>query len=185
MTERKSFELWKPICGFEGLYEVSNYGRVRSLTAWRSHGGYRPRVTNGRVMSLKGNRHSRPAATLYDRDSKPHRYSLHVLVAMCFVPNPEGLPWVLHRDDNYANNRWTNLYWGTNQQNKDDAARNGLLAKKLTKEDVLEIRRLYAEHAASPNKKRFDGFNTGLAKRYGISFVALTNIIKREVWRHV
>lgn len=108
-------EVWKPIKGYEGIYEVSNLGRVRSL----------PRM----LTDSKGRRHPVPMKILREHDRKGYvgyrlcngpataEFSAHRLVAMAFIPNPDNLPVVNHRDENPRNNHVDNLEWCTIQYN--------------------------------------------------------------------
>ena len=103
-------EIWKDIEGWEGLYQVSNMGRVKSL----------PRV----LMDSKGRRHPVGEKILkphdrkgYDsvtlQDMRRETYSVHRLVALHFIPNPDNLPIVNHKDENPKNNRADNLEFCT------------------------------------------------------------------------
>lgn len=120
MTE----EQWKPVLGFEGLYEVSDHGNVRSLprTIIRSNG--RPMKIAARVLRQHNNGHHY-GYPLYRDGEKTYRRA-HILVLEAFVsprPTPESCG--LHRDDDPTNNHVSNLYWGTMQENAFDRVRNG------------------------------------------------------------
>lgn len=96
-------EVWKDIAGYEGLYRVSNFGVVRSL----------PRATtSGRVLRQMADKDGYMKVSL-SKNNKLKRCSVHRLVAMAFIPNPQGLPVVNHKDENKANNIVENLEWCT------------------------------------------------------------------------
>ena len=126
-----SNEVWKPVVGFEGHYEVSDHGRVRSVdrvvTYGNRWGGGRPRFAPGRMLNLaKGNSHGHLAVRLSapGRESRP--YLVHRLVLEAFVgPAPEDKPLGLHWDDDPANNCLGNLRWGSRSDNMHDRVRNG------------------------------------------------------------
>lgn len=108
-------EIWKDVEGYEGLYQVSNKGRVKSWIKCNAH-PYVPRILKGRI-SNKGYY----TYHLGDKTLKVHR-----LVANAFVPNPENKPQVNHIDGNKKNNHATNLEWVTNTENAAHAFRTGL-----------------------------------------------------------
>jgi hypothetical protein len=115
--------LWLPVVGYEGKYEVSDDGRVRSLDRLaRIRGGaYRP--VSGREMKIQFRPpRGYPVVTL----GHDHKVYVHTLMLTAFAgPCPPGQE-ALHENDVAADNRWPeNLSWGTRSQNKLDAVRNG------------------------------------------------------------
>lgn len=101
-------EIWKSIHQFEGLYEVSNIGRVKSL---RRYGRKEEKILN-LFKSPKGYM----VATLY-KDGVPYKYFVHVLVARAFIPNPHNKPQIDHIDNVKWNNNIINLRWVTPHEN--------------------------------------------------------------------
>lgn len=110
-------EIWKVACGTEGLYEVSNFGRVRR--------------TGGQVLKASNPRHSReyPAVMLRHGGSR-RRVAVHRLVALNFLslpPCPNAQ--VRHKDGNHLNPRWDNLEWGSAKDNASDREAHGRTAR--------------------------------------------------------
>lgn len=119
-------EDWRPVVRYEGLYEVSSLGRVRSLErTYLRHGfliSVRPRLMKLSIDPRRGSR----SVTLR-KNLKPARIYVHRLVCEAFHgPAPDGKPYVLHWDDNPANNFPENLRWGDKRDNAQDAIRNGV-----------------------------------------------------------
>lgn len=118
-------EVWKPIVGYEGLYEVSNLGQVRSLDKNFIDKKGRHLHFNGKILKqFKDRTYYR--VKLYDFEHKETQYSIHRLVAQAFIPNPDNKPEVDHIDTNYLNNRADNLRW----VNKKENANNPLTISK-------------------------------------------------------
>lgn len=106
-------EIWKPIRGYENLYEVSNLGRVKALERYvQNNGGAQKR--HEMILKQSGKFHF--GVTLC-KDGKTKRKTVHRLVAEAFIPNPENKPVVDHIDTNPKNNRVDNLRWVTIQEN--------------------------------------------------------------------
>ena len=107
-------EIWRDIQGYEGIYKISNLGRVKSLNRIDSLGRNVPEkikaiVDNGngyKVVNLK-------------RNGKQKLFTIHRLVAKAFIPNPDNLPCVNHKDENKANNYANNLEWCTHEYNNN------------------------------------------------------------------
>ena len=116
-------EQWRPIPGYEGLYEVSDHGRVRSLDRVVRRGAHTLRLP-GEIKALVDNGHGRKRAYL-SRDGQMQRPQVHRLVLETFVgPCPAGME-ACHNDGNPANNRLENLRWDTGSENMRDKRRHG------------------------------------------------------------
>ena len=110
-------EIWKPIEGTDGGYEVSNLGRVRSMK--RYYGMV------GRIMPQTIQRKGYYAVTFW-MINKAYCRKVHRLVIEAFTPNPDSLPCINHIDGNKLNNHVSNLEWCTYQENMQHAVRTGL-----------------------------------------------------------
>ena len=112
-------EIWRPVPDFDGLYEVSNEGRIRSLDRIVTNMSY-TRKMRGKLMTqwkdTKGCYH----VTL-SKDGVKYMPFVHRLVALAFIPNPEQKEQVYHLDGDRSNNHVTNLTWGTNSENTQHA----------------------------------------------------------------
>ena len=124
-------EYWKPVVGYEGLYMVSNCGRVKSFDRW-------VKGRNGSVRFIKG-RILKPTTNLYGylfvklcKDGKVKPFTVHRLVAEAFLPNPDNLPCVNHKDENKQNNNVSNLEWCSAQYNNTYGTRIERVAEKTT-----------------------------------------------------
>lgn len=140
-------EIWKDIKGFEGKYQVSNLGRIKSLPKYTYSKGY-PQLRKEKILkpSYTGSKRCYASVKLNDG----HNYKVHRLVAEAFIPNPKNLPLVNHKDENPKNNNVDNLEWCTNRYNVKYSAkplsdehknkiRQAHLGKKLSKEHKQKI----------------------------------------------
>lgn len=180
-------EIWKPVVGHEGAYEVSNLGRVRSIDRvviihrCDGHTGQQMVVNcplKGRMLRLKRTKKGYLEVMLR-RKGRMRR--VHQLVLEAFVgPCPDGQE-ARHENDVKDDNRLANLLWGTKSENQHDAIKNGRSPigddksnAKLSSEDIPSIRhRLKTEGCIA------------IAHSFGVSETAIRNIKDGRSWRHV
>lgn len=161
-------------------YSVSTLGRLRRDAPTHGGGGSR-RLPSGflRVRPLPRG-HLQVTLSM---NNQPHTALVHRLVAEAFLPPPqEGQDCVCHRDDNPANNRPENLFWGTRADNTNDMVRKGrqasgerVTSSKLTADQVIEIRQ---RCAAGENQYE-------LAAAFDVTQSNISMIASRSTWKHV
>lgn len=120
---KDSGEIWRPIAGYEGLYEVSNCGRIKSLrpnTKIKNKDG---------LMRFKYDTHGYYRVNL-TKNKEQRSFLVSRLVAIAFIPNEKGLPHVGHEDDNRNNNSVANLYWTDAKENNNHNGKMELFQKK-------------------------------------------------------
>lgn len=118
-------ETWRPVAGFEGYYEVSDRGRVRGCERTiiaDIKGRQIPRKIPQRPRPVQDRPNGYKFVALC-KDGKKVMRSVHRLVAEAFIPNPEKLPEVNHRDEDKTNNNVENLEWCTSQYNNSYGTR--------------------------------------------------------------
>lgn len=116
-------EIWKDIKGYEGSYQVSNLGRVRSLTR-KVNTFCGIRTTKGKVLKPLKTKNNYLRVDLKQHQNDKY-VSIHRLVAKTFIPNPKEYPIVNHKDGNSLNNKVDNLEWCTQSHNIKEAFRLG------------------------------------------------------------
>lgn len=170
-------EIWKAIKGYEGLYEVSNEGNVRSLDATVPYGQFHSRSRKGRIMHQPSSSNGYKQVAL-SKNGVAKIYRVHRLVAEAFLSNPLGLPEVNHKDEDKTNNRASNLEWcsrkyNNNYGNKPPRGSRNPMAK-LTSDQVAAIR-----------ERRENGeLLQAIADDYGISINHVCNIAKGKRWNY-
>lgn len=107
-------EEWRPVKGFEAYYEVSSLGRIKSLSrlvrVHRKNGEIQQRVTKEKIRSICRNTHGYDVVVLYGDAGETHK-QVHRLVAEAFIPNPQKLEQVNHKNGIKNDNRVENLEW--------------------------------------------------------------------------
>lgn len=123
--------IWKDVSGYEGLYQVSNLGEVRSLGRYINSGITDKRFLRGRTLKPKVRKEGYLEVALYKNHRKKW-ITVHRLVAKTFIPDPEHLPQVNHKDENKENNKVGNLEWCSAQYNINYGTRNVRMANSNT-----------------------------------------------------
>ena len=158
MTESYSAEHWAPVLGFEGYYEVSTWGQVRSverLITLTDHPKLKERTIKSRILKQRVNipskkhRYTRMQVKLWKNNKEKTMY-VSRLVAEAFIPNPDNLPMVLHFDDNAENNKVENLTWGTHVENMKQAAERGRFPRGAKHHNYVHGR--FATASARPSE---------------------------------
>jgi hypothetical protein len=170
-------EEWRPVVGYEGVYEVSSLGRVRSLNRHADH----PRgPLNIRGMQISPFKNARGYLRVSLRDSGARsKRTVHSLVLEAFIgPRPGGMQ-SRHLNGNKADNRPENLTWGTAKQNIADKRAHGTqplgsecVSAKLDERDVIEIRRRNAGGEAAAS----------IVMDFPVALSTVCRVINRDTW---
>lgn len=123
----EQLEIWKDIKGYEGLYQVSNLGRVKSLQ--REHKTSSKYIQKEKILSTNVGIRGYTLVSLW-KDNKGVQYPLHRLVAKAFIPNPENKPCIDHINTIRTDNRIENLRWVSHKENS-----NNVITLKKSKEN--------------------------------------------------
>lgn len=139
-------EVWKPVVGYESRYLVSNMGRVFSLI-------------KDKILKQIETPYGYLVVNLYD-GNKMKQVKVHRVVAMAFIPNPDCLPQVNHKDENKRNNNVDNLEWCTAKYNSNYGTRSERLGATLSELKTAPIGQYDIEGnlvKIFPDKKSFEG----------------------------
>lgn len=151
-------EEWRDIQGYEGLYQVSNLGRVKSLERMVSFGWSHRTISEKILKQFKLN--SGYLFVCLKKDGKGKNKTIHRLVAEAFIPNPDNLPQCNHKDENPLNNCLENLEWCDAKYNCNYGTHMEKLKKSLSKsinkcviayKDGVEVMRFNSVNDAGRN----------------------------------
>jgi hypothetical protein len=168
-------EEWRDIFGWEGFYQISNFGRLKSLK--------RPFVPKDRVLKACVDVYGYSFACLFKNQKRLACPKIHRLVLEAFVgQKPEGTE-CRHIDGNKSNNRLENLEWATHAINELDKYKHGTIMygskngyAKLIEKDVRKIRKLWSTGKYTQCE---------LADKFGVRQFCIWSIIHRKSWKHV
>lgn len=134
-------EIWKDIKGFEGSYEISNFGNVRSLDRYRyCKSKTVPNFIKGQILKQRLDKDGYPVVNLKSK-GKSHIKKIHRLVAEAFIENTENKETINHKNGIKTDNRIENLEWATVTENNRHRSINWLSKPALTKEQITYIQK--------------------------------------------
>ena len=151
-------EVWKDIDGYNGKYQVSNFGRVKKLQHeyTDTHGSGRHRIIDAHIVTASVAKVGYYMVDLYFNGRRKRCY-VHRLVAQAFIPNPYDLPQVNHKDENKLNNAITNLEWctpGYNVRYGNGRTKSVITRRKNgTYENISEAARKHLSDSMKGKKK--------------------------------
>lgn len=172
-------EVWKDINGYNGHYQISNHGNVRSFKNSR-HGI----SEKSKLLSTPKLKNGYNCVGLSNNGKVTTKY-IHHLVADAFIPNPKCKPQINHIDGNKENNNVSNLEWVTVSENCIHANKNGLINKakgeghphsKIRAVDVLQIRSIYSQKFFTQKE---------ISEAYGIGITQVSYIVNNKKWKHL
>lgn len=182
-------EVWKDVIDYEGIYQVSNTAKIRSIDRLcyvENHGKTRCSVTQkrkGRIIIPYRSKRTGYYMVVLSKNGVHKTKNIHRLMAVAHIPNPENKPQVNHKDGNKVNNKIENLEWVTHKENIIHAFENKLVKgsvgegshlSKLKKEDVLIIRDMLSK-----------GVSMGvIARKYLVSRSSIFSIKHNESWKY-
>lgn len=178
-------EVWEDIKGYEGLYQISNLGKVKSLARKRycGHKYSKPQLRKGRILKQHYDYLGYKRVRL-SKNQKTKTLTLHRLLAINFIENPYNKPNINHIDGDKSNNDLNNLEWCTQKENVQHSYELGLSKarkgednnkSKLKVKDVKEIRRLHKQKMTQ----------TDIAKMFDVSIANISEIVNFKTWKEV
>ena len=193
-------EIWKDIKDYEGLYKISNYGRVKSVCRaipFINKNGIKSQISfKEKIKSQSDNGHGYCKVELSKNNKFTNKY-VHILVAEAFIPNPLNLPTINHKDENKANNSVFNLEWCSFQYNNlygtaRQRIRKTRIEKGLNRSiDMYDMNGIFLKHYDVGYHVEQDGLSrrgvynvcTGRAKSYkGCIFVFHGNAFRKKIF---
>lgn len=172
-------EVWKDVVGYEGIYKVSNLGRVKSLDRIRKHNIHgSPYLFKGKILNQTKNNNGYLRVFLCKNNKSKTTY-VHRLVASHFHEKEEHHTEVNHIDGDKKNNIASNLEWCTKKENLDHGYRVGLWAgennntSKLKEKDIPEIFKLREKGMSA----------VAIAEKYNVHKTSIHRILAKTSWR--
>ena len=168
-----SKEIWKDINSYEGFYQISNLGNVKSLQRMAKNKDGQ-RIVKERILSPTKAGNGYLTVMLYSKKI-PERKIIHRLIALNFIPNPNNKPQVNHINGIRTDNRIDNLEWCTAKENINHAFKIGLMKgqTKLNEIEVMQIRELYSTETQTQSE---------IAVMFKTTRTNIGRIVRQETW---
>lgn len=173
-------EIFKDIKDYEGLYQISNLGRVKALAKFCKTKGDGIRYSPEKIMKTGNDIHGYQLIGM-SKNTKRLTFKVHRLVAQAFIPNSENKPFINHKNGIKNDNNFKNLEWCTDQENMDHAVRTGLIKKgednpnsKLNEKDILRIRNEFKDFSISD-----------VARKFNVDWNTIKRVITGDGWKHL
>lgn len=176
-------EKWKDIPGYEGLYQVSNLGRVKSLERMVTYSDGRRYKYKEIIRKHLSTKQGYLSVSL-SKDDKDVRFLVHRLIGICFIENPDNKPFLNHKNGIKSDNSLTNLEWVSAKENVNHAYENKLMNPvygerspfaKLNEDEVIAIRRMHKEGVSIKE----------ISERLKIGSRNVYHICSNQTWRHL
>jgi DNA-directed RNA polymerase specialized sigma subunit len=172
-------EVWKNISDYEGVYQVSNMGRIKSLRRLDSIGKSRKERLLISIPNAEGY-----IRTELNKNGKRHMFSTHRLVAKAFLANPTNKPQINHLDGNKQNNLLSNLEWCSPSENIIHAHKNGL--SKPVKGEQVGTHKLSEKEAKEIRNLKGKGLSQiVIGKMFNISHSTVGRIQNNKCWVNI
>ena len=186
-------EIYKDIAGYEGYYQISNYGNVKSLKR-KVNSPYATRTVNEKILKQRIDKYGYWTIVLRKFNKDKH-FTVHRLVAMAFVENPNNFPCINHKDENKLNNYYENLEWCTvNYNNKynlrqekiNNKLRNNAAKGKCNNKKIKQIN-LSTNEIYTYDSLRDMNRKTG-GQRYTVKLICeglRTKLYRNSIWKFI
>lgn len=185
LIKMKVAEVFRPIKGYEGLYEISNHGRVKSMPkTWNRKSGKVFRVKSESEIKIAKVDNGYPRVT-FCHGTVRKSFSVHRLVADAFLDNPNNFPVVNHKNSKRDDNYFENLEWTTYSGNAQHAFDSGGRARpkgesnpqsKYSDRDIRIIRKLYEDGHYSQRE---------IGEMFEDNQNNISRIVLRQRWKHI
>lgn len=183
----KDKETWKDINGYEGYYQISSHGNIRSLDRHVKHSKGGHRLLKGKEIAKCINSSGYYKVMLNKKGTTKNEY-IHRLVAQAFIENPEDKPETNHKDGNKLNNHISNLEWATIQENAQHAHDTGLsFVSGYTRYKVAKASARFTMDTAKKIRQEFaDGERIcDLAQKYDCYDSTIINIVYNKTYQDI
>lgn len=163
-------EIWKPIKDYEGYYEVSSFGRVRSVDRYVEYNNREIHLHKGRILKQFADKGKEYLNVNLNKNGKNKRKRVNRLVAETFISNPENKTEVNHIDENKTNNHVDNLEWVTPKENSNHGTRS-------TRSGIARRKPIWGYNEENGYIVEFD-YLTEPEKKYGLDHGTISDYCK-------